>query len=222
MSEVGQAFAWQDPYFFVTYVNESVSNFQIEFVNYTREIMEHLVVGSFLYIFICIFSYFAVIRWKLLSFNKKIKNPKRVLIVTAHPDDECMFFGPTILNLTKQTDTTVYLMCLSTGKNYGMDVTRRKELYKACKVLGIKDSSIMVLNHDDLPDDIKTRWPEETVAALILHQIEIYDITALITFDRSGISSHPNHFSIYYAVAHLSVNKEIPKGNLLFWLLIFM
>lgn len=41
---------------------------------------------------------------------------KRVLVVTAHPDDEVMFFGPTILHFTNHPNTTVYLLCLSTGE----------------------------------------------------------------------------------------------------------
>ncbi|XP_044764072.1 N-acetylglucosaminyl-phosphatidylinositol de-N-acetylase [Coccinella septempunctata] len=212
MCEVSQAFAWHDPFFFLTYVNESVSNFQVELVNYTKDILEHLIIGSFLYIVTCILLYFAIIRWKTLSFNKSIKNPKRVLIVTAHPDDECMFFGPTILNLTKNKECTVYILCLSTGSNYGMGKIRKYELYKSCRTLGIASDSITVMNHEDLPDDISKRWPEEIVAELILNHIEIYDITTLITFDRSGISSHPNHFSIYYAVAHLSFGGDIPKS----------
>lgn len=37
-----------------------------------------------------------------------------ILLVIAHPDDECMFFAPTILNLLKE-GYTVYLLCLSAG-----------------------------------------------------------------------------------------------------------
>ena len=41
----------------------------------------------------------------------------RVLFVTAHPDDECMFFGPTILSaVSLNRNTPPYLLCLSTGK----------------------------------------------------------------------------------------------------------
>ena len=32
---------------------------------------------------------------------KMLKDAKRVLIVTSHPDDETMFFGPTILSLCR-------------------------------------------------------------------------------------------------------------------------
>ena len=40
---------------------------------------------------------------------------RRVLFVTAHPDDECMFFAPTILALTCSSDYSVHLLCLSEG-----------------------------------------------------------------------------------------------------------
>lgn len=40
---------------------------------------------------------------------------KRVLLVIAHPDDETMFFGPTMLNLSRREETEVYLLCLSNG-----------------------------------------------------------------------------------------------------------
>ena len=40
--------------------------------------------------------------------------PGGVLLVTAHPDDECMFFTPVILHLIDR-GLRVALLCLSTG-----------------------------------------------------------------------------------------------------------
>ena len=37
------------------------------------------------------------------------------LLVTAHPDDEAMFFSPLVLHLTAVQETRVALLCLSTG-----------------------------------------------------------------------------------------------------------
>lgn len=183
-----------------------------DIVNYTKEIVEHFILFSLCYGALSVFLYILYVKYRVLNFNKGLKNPKRVLLVIAHPDDETMFFGPTLVNLIhKQKNVTVYLMCLSTGRNYGMGPTRKKELYAACKVLGIEESCIMIHNHTDLPDDIKVKWPAEIVGNLIIQQIERYNIDTLITFDRHGISSHPNHCSIYYAVALLSINKKLPK-----------
>ena len=40
---------------------------------------------------------------------------KVVLVLTAHPDDECMFFAPTILGLRKKR-IEVNLLCMTSGK----------------------------------------------------------------------------------------------------------
>ena len=39
---------------------------------------------------------------------------KTVLVITAHPDDECMFFSPSILNLPRSC-RTIHVLCLTTG-----------------------------------------------------------------------------------------------------------
>lgn len=39
---------------------------------------------------------------------------KRLLIVTAHPDDESMFFGAVVRELRRR-GAEVYVLCLSTG-----------------------------------------------------------------------------------------------------------
>lgn len=38
----------------------------------------------------------------------------RALVVTAHPDDECMFFAPGIIRLG-ELKASLYLLCLSEG-----------------------------------------------------------------------------------------------------------
>lgn len=82
---------------------------------YTRDALEHLILGLFLYAILCVVLYVCVVRWKVLNFRKGVRNPKRVLFVIAHPDDECMFFGPAVLSFTREKGSVVYLMCLSTG-----------------------------------------------------------------------------------------------------------
>lgn len=53
--------------------------------------------------------------WRAVE--RPIKGPGRVLLVTAHPDDETVFFGPTITAL-HSFGHEVYLLCLTTGKSY--------------------------------------------------------------------------------------------------------
>ncbi len=41
---------------------------------------------------------------------------KRICLLIAHPDDEAMFFAPTLLALTKpELDNHVKILCLSSG-----------------------------------------------------------------------------------------------------------
>lgn len=101
-----------------------------------------------------------------------------------------------------------------------MGKTRKNELYKACHTLGIDKDRVLVYNHTHLPDAIEARWPIEIVSRLISNQIEALDIDTIVTFDKHGVSYHLNHCSIYYAVAHLTLEKKLPK-SLLFSLISF-
>lgn len=85
------------------------------------EALEHLLLVALVYIVVCLSIYHLVFRQRL-SFgfnwctNVRFPSCRRVLFVIAHPDDESMFFGPTILSLTRRSNCTVYLLCLSNGK----------------------------------------------------------------------------------------------------------
>jgi N-acetylglucosaminylphosphatidylinositol deacetylase len=46
-----------------------------------------------------------------------------LLLVTAHPDDEAMFFAPTISRLLQQ-GTSIHILCLSNGEK-----TKHKMLF---------------------------------------------------------------------------------------------
>lgn len=58
----------------------------------------------------------------MLCRDKQIKSSQtsdltgdvRALFLTAHPDDECMFFAPAILRLV-ELNASVHLLCLSQG-----------------------------------------------------------------------------------------------------------
>lgn len=44
----------------------------------------------------------------------KLSEGERVLLLTAHPDDECFFFGPTLLALSSQTES-LFSLTVSNG-----------------------------------------------------------------------------------------------------------
>lgn len=48
----------------------------------------------------------------------ELQQAKNLLIVTAHPDDECLFFAPSILGvLDRNPDTVGGLLVMSTGES---------------------------------------------------------------------------------------------------------
>lgn len=65
---------------------------------------------------------------------------KRICLLIAHPDDEAMFFAPTLLALTRpDTGNHVKILCLSTGDQDGLGHVRRTELKKSAMLLGLRD-----------------------------------------------------------------------------------
>lgn len=70
----------------------------------------------------------------------------RVLLLTAHPDDECMFFAPTLLALRDRVSVEVFSLCLSVGNADGLGQTRRHELSRSLDVLGVDASRRWVVD----------------------------------------------------------------------------
>ncbi|PON25227.1 N-acetylglucosaminyl-phosphatidylinositol de-N-acetylase [Trichoderma gamsii] len=67
---------------------------------------------------------------------------KRVCLLIAHPDDEAMFFAPTVLALARpDTGNHVKILCLSSGNADGLGETRKKELIQSGLALGLRDES---------------------------------------------------------------------------------
>jgi len=55
---------------------------------------------------------------------------KNILYIIAHPDDEAMFFQPSIVTLRDKNK--LFLLCLSNGNAEGLGRIREKELERSC------------------------------------------------------------------------------------------
>ncbi|KAF8526523.1 carbohydrate esterase family 14 protein [Hysterangium stoloniferum] len=133
-----------------------------------------------------------------------------VLLLTAHPDDECMFFAPTILALVREA-VPVYSLCLSTGNADGLGETRAIELKESLSVLGIPPERSQIVDHPSLQDNFTQEWDPEIIAGVVKPYIIAHNITTILTFDERGISQHPNHISLPRGVAHLLGNPPAPQ-----------
>ncbi len=136
---------------------------------------------------------------------------KHVLIVTSHPDDECMFFAPSIQGLQQLLGCNVHLLCLSNGDFYGQGKIREKELLNSCKVLGIEPENCTIINDECLPDDPNIKWKPEVITRYIKEEISKTKFHMLLTFDSYGVSSHPNHIAIHTAVKNMVNSHQIPQ-----------
>lgn len=94
---------------------------------------------------------------------------KRIILLIAHPDDESMFFSPTLQALTHPSlQNHLKILCMSTGDSEGLGETRRKEIEAAAVTLGVRRrEDVFVLNDDRFKDGMNETWrPEEIVRVL--------------------------------------------------------
>lgn len=94
---------------------------------------------------------------------------KRIILLIAHPDDESMFFSPTLQALTHPAlQNHLKILCMSTGDSEGLGETRRKEIEAAAVTLGVRrKEDVFVLNDARFKDGMNETWrPEEIVRVL--------------------------------------------------------
>ncbi|KAI9720114.1 MAG: N-acetylglucosaminyl-phosphatidylinositol de-N-acetylase [Chrysothrix sp. TS-e1954] len=143
------------------------------------------------------------------SSNFPTLSSKRILLLIAHPDDEVMFFAPTVLALTKpELGNHLKILCLSQGNADGLGEIRKKEIVKSGNMLGVRSEDVLVLDDPQLVDS-PNPYPSGHLASLLLRTFApsmatmpstsapAASIDALITFDKHGVSSHPNHKSCH-------------------------
>ncbi|KAJ5160080.1 N-acetylglucosaminyl-phosphatidylinositol de-N-acetylase [Penicillium canariense] len=159
---------------------------------------------------------------------------KRICLLIAHPDDEAMFFSPTVLALTKpELGNHLKILCFSTGDADGLGETRKKELQKSALLLGVRDEADVFIVDDParFPDSMTATWAPDQITSLLASaftpelaatlngtakknpkKAPTATIDVLLTFDERGISNHPNHRSLYHGAVHflrtLMTDKE--------------
>ena len=130
---------------------------------------------------------------------------KSVLLVTSHPDDESMFFGPTI-QAAKRMGAQVHILCLSAGNADGLGEVRAKELDAAGVYLGVV--SVNLVDDAALRDGFEEKWPVEAVAAQVDAAARRVGAETVVTFDAGGISGHPNHTATYRGVLYWMLSED--------------
>lgn len=97
-------------------------------------------------------------------------------------------------------------------------------------MLGLRSpSDVLVIEDAKFPDSITITWPASHIAQLLSNAFSpatnssskkasassepTATIDVLVTFDRYGVSSHPNHISLYHGARHWLSTLMLGKGG---------
>lgn len=117
------------------------------------------------------------------------------------------------------------------GDADGLGETRKKELVKSGMALGLrKEDDVFVVESPDFPDSMNTTWDSTKIATLLSSAFAPHlapfksasppnghpdrptaNIDVLLTFDKGGVSGHPNHASLYHGARSFVAN--LVKGK---------
>lgn len=157
-----------------------------------------------------------------LCFLLPILTDSNILLLIAHPDDEAMFFAPTLLSFTRpHLNNHLSILCLSSGNASGLGAVRQRELVQSGLMLGVRDEmDIAVLDDERFQDSMSAEWAADD----IVDQLQSTPWATsrkelprakniLITFDEHGVSGHANHISLYrgavqYMQSHSTVDAD--------------
>lgn len=137
---------------------------------------------------------------------------KRILLLIAHPDDEAMFFAPTVQWLTQaDLGNQLIILCLSSGDADGLGHIRKDELKKSALQLGVKsEEHVVVIEDEKFPDSMTVTWDAKAIGSMLSRffapnlskssasAAPKAGVDVIITFDKGGVSGHPNHISLYH------------------------
>ncbi|KAE8317094.1 putative deacetylase LmbE-like domain-containing protein [Aspergillus transmontanensis] len=141
---------------------------------------------------------------------------KSILLVTAHPDDETLFFSPTITYRENDANVKRSLLVISSGNYDGLGDKRQSELHSSCEKLGISEDQCVVLDIAELQDNPKQWWDGDMVKDLVSSYKEKWHVDLIVTFDQGGISGHINHRSVSAGVRkYVQSTPDAPAAYML-------
>jgi N-acetyl-1-D-myo-inositol-2-amino-2-deoxy-alpha-D-glucopyranoside deacetylase len=162
------------------------------------------------------------------------KQPRRLLAVLAHPDDETFGMGGTLAMYAHQ-GAEVSLVCATRGEVGEMDAEymqgfssiadrRESELRCAAGLLGLKGVYFMGYRDSGMPGSPDNQHPQalyaqplEKLVRDVVHYIRLIRPQVVLTFDPIGGYRHPDHIAIqratekaFYAACKDDIQDDLP------------
>jgi LmbE family N-acetylglucosaminyl deacetylase len=122
----------------------------------------------------------------------------RMMVITAHPDDEASSFGGSLL-LYRERGVETSVVCLTSGQaatyrggarnDQELGEMRRKEFAAACDILKVSQWRLL-----DYPDGQLHRLEMQRVVADLALRIREFRPQVVLTFDPAGgVTAHTDH-----------------------------
>lgn len=133
-----------------------------------------------------------------------------VLAVVAHPDDESFGLGA-VLESFVRTGATASVLCLTQGeastlgRTTDLSEVRTRELRLAADELGIESAVLL-----GYPDGRLAEVDRGTLASEVLREIAARPVDALVVFDTSGLTGHPDHIAATTAALDAAGRLDLP------------
>lgn len=142
------------------------------------------------------------------------QSPKKgecdLMVISAHRDDEVLFFGGTIPYYQNVKNKNVYTMYVS-----GREKHRAREAQAGLWSMGVDTYPIFMDYaggyHDGISGTLRDWGGETAVLKKMVEKIRCYQPEVIVTHDKNGEYGHPTHKTVSYIVlkaVHMAKDKN--------------